>query len=322
MGDQHTGGDRTTGNDRHDRPAPAIDGLITALSANLRDLWARRLEGGLHLVATPIGNLGDITPRALATLARADRVYCEDTRVSGPMLARFGIDRRLLSYHEHNAETARQEIIAVLADGGSVALMSDAGMPAISDPGFKLVRDVIAAGYEVVCVPGPTALTAALTVSGLPTDSFYFGGFLPHKSTARRQRITELSSMSATLIFYESPHRVTASLNDLDEVLGTRHAALARELTKKFEEVRRGTLTELAASSATAPPRGEIAIVIAGAAATACDDVSDDTILAALELALADMPPAGAAKSVAKSLGVSRKRTYDLYLFLKTRTNY
>ena len=252
--------------------------MIAALSSTVRDLFSRPLRSGLHLVATPIGNLGDITPRALVTLAQADRIYCEDTRISAPMLARFGVQRRLATYHEHNAEAARREILRLVENGACVALISDAGMPAISDPGFKLARELIAAGHEVFVVPGPTALTAALTVSGLPTDRFFFAGFLPPKSAARKSRIEELATIPATLIFYELPHRVTAALADLADVLGPRLSAIARELTKKFEEVRRGTLPELAKWSAETPPRGEIAIVIAQADAEAAGEISDAAI--------------------------------------------
>lgn len=295
----------------------AADALIAALGANLRDLLARRLPPGLHLVATPIGNLGDITPRALATLVQADQVYCEDTRVSRPMLARFAVNRPLMTYHEHNAEAARREILARIAAGGTVALISDAGMPAISDPGFKLARAVIAAGGNVYSVPGPTALTAAITVSGLPTDSFFFAGFLPPKSAARRGRIAALAAIPASLVFYESPHRVTATLVDLEAELGPRPAALAREITKKYEEVRRGTLGELAAWSAATPPRGEIAIVVAPPPAPVAAEIDDAAILAALRAVLPEMRPAAAAKTIAQQLGVPRARVYDLVLFLK-----
>lgn len=294
-------------------------GIIAALSSGVRDLFARPLPPGLHLVATPIGNLGDITPRALVTLAQADRVYCEDTRVSRPMLARFSVNRQLSSYHEHNAEAARRDIIARIEQGGTVALISDAGMPAISDPGFKLARDVIAAGGEVYTVPGPCALTAALTISGLPTDRFFFAGFLPQKTTARRTRIEALASVSGTLLFYESPHRVTAALEDLADVLGERPAALARELTKKFEEVRRGTLSELATWSAETPPRGEIVIVVAPPTEPDTSEIDDDAILAALREVLPDMRPAAAAKSISQKLGVPRPRVYDLVLSLKNQ---
>ncbi|MBU2532441.1 MAG: 16S rRNA (cytidine(1402)-2'-O)-methyltransferase [Alphaproteobacteria bacterium] len=278
---------------------------------------ARPISAGLHLVATPIGNLGDITPRALVTIAGADRAFCEDTRVSGPMLARFSVTRRLSVYHEHNADSARKEIMALLAGGASVALISDAGMPAISDPGFKLVREAIGAGHDVYTVPGPTALAAAVSVSGLPTDSFFFAGFLPPKSIARRQRIDTLAGIPATLIFYESPHRAVAALEDLAAVLGPRAAAVARELTKKFEEVRRGTLVELASLAAAEPPRGEIAIVVGPPGGADPAEVDDATILDAARTALATMRPAAAAKTISQELGVPRARVYDLILTLK-----
>jgi 16S rRNA (cytidine1402-2'-O)-methyltransferase len=292
-------------------------GIIAALSSSVHDLFARPLATGLHFVATPIGNLGDISPRTLVTLAQADRIYCEDTRVSGPMLARFSVSRRLSNYHEHNAEIARREILELIGKGGRVALISDAGMPAISDPGFKLARDVIASGHEVYAVPGPTALTAALTISGLPTDSFFFAGFLPQKSAARRTRLEALRDVSGTLIFYESPHRVAASLGDLADVLGDREVAVARELTKKFEEVRRGTLTELAAWCAAEPPRGEIVLVIGPAVANDPAAINDETILSAARDALTEMRPAAAAKTISQKLGVPRARVYDLILSLK-----
>jgi len=234
------------------------------------------------------------------------------------MLARFGISRRLTSYHEHNAETARRRILEQLQANRSVALISDAGMPSVSDPGFKLVREVIAAGSEVYVVPGATALTAAITVSGLPTDSFFFAGFLPQKSIARRTRIEELGTVPATLIVYESPHRISATLTDLADILGNRQAALARELTKRYEEVRRGSLKELAVWSTSEPPRGEIAIVVSGHEDAKADDVVDDTaIVEAAREALIDMAPAAAAKAISKRLGVQRSRVYDLILFLK-----
>lgn len=307
-------------NDASSKPAgpndASADGIIAALASSVRDLFARPLGSGLHLVATPIGNLGDISPRALVTLAMADRIYCEDTRVSAPMLARFGISRRLATYHEHNAEEARREIMKLIAGGQRVALISDAGMPAISDPGFKLTRDLIAEGFQVYVVPGATALTAALTISGMPTDSFFFAGFLPPKSTARRSRIAALADVTATLIFYESPHRITSSLEDLADILGPRKAAIAREITKKFEEVRRGTLAELAIWSAATPPRGEIAIVVSSNAEGE-REIDDAAIIAAAEQALADKGPAAAAKAVSQALGVPRPRVYNLILSLR-----
>ncbi len=293
-----------------------VERLANAVAARLRDEFARPFASGLYLVATPIGNLGDMSPRALATLARADRIYCEDTRVSRPMLAGFGVVGRLSSYHEHNGERARAAILERLEAGGAIALISDAGMPAISDPGFKLARDVIAAGYDVFVIPGPSALTAAVAVSGLPTDSFHFAGFLPQKQAGRRARIGGLKDVPGSLVFYESPHRLAATLGDLAKVLGNRPAAVARELTKKFEEVRRGSLEELADWAGETPPRGEVAIVVGPSKAEPAK-IDDAAIIAALGDALADMRPSAAARQVADRLGVSRQRVYDLSVAIK-----
>jgi 16S rRNA (cytidine1402-2'-O)-methyltransferase len=291
--------------------------ISAALTACLRDWLAKGLQPGLHLVATPIGNLGDISPRALAAIATADRVYCEDTRTSRQLFTRFGIDRPLKAYHEHSTEAVRDEIVEAVIRGEAVALVSEAGMPAISDPGFKLARAVIAADGEVFVIPGPTAVTAALTVSGLPTDSFFFAGFLPQKGPGRRARIDALSSITATLVIYESPHRLRPALQDLADGLGDRDAAVVREQTKKFEEVRRGTLTELVAWSRDVAPRGEIAIVIGPAPAPSSGEVDDATIIAALHEALAAERPSRAAKQVAESLGVARGHVYQLAVRLK-----
>lgn len=295
----------------------AVHPIAAALSAVLGDWLARGLAPGLHLVATPIGNLADVSPRALAAIATADHVYCEDTRTSRPFLARFAIDRVLRSYHEHSDDAVRNNIVKDVTSGQSVVLISDAGMPAISDPGFKLTRAVIAAGGEVHIVPGPTAATAAIAISGLPTDSFFFAGFLPQKTTARRSRIARLTEIPATLIVYESPHRLTATLHDLAEGLGPRNAAVTRELTKKFEEVQRGTLAELTTWSREAAPRGEIAIVIGPPSEDSNATVDEATILAALGDALTTDPPSRAARKVSESLGVSRARVYQLAVRLK-----
>ncbi|HXZ67737.1 MAG TPA: 16S rRNA (cytidine(1402)-2'-O)-methyltransferase, partial [Alphaproteobacteria bacterium] len=217
------------------KPAPKID--LGALPVP---------APGLHIVATPIGNLADITLRALATLAHADIVYCEDTRHSRKLFERFGLRPRLASYHEHNAEEKRAEVLDALKDGKTVALISDAGTPLISDPGFKLVREAVAAGHAVTTEPGPSAAIAALTLAGLPTDRFLFLGFLSPKSAARREQILRVKEVRASLVIYESPQRVAATLSDLAACLGPRPAAIARELTKLHEEVKRGTLTELA----------------------------------------------------------------------------
>ncbi|MGC1108820.1 MAG: 16S rRNA (cytidine(1402)-2'-O)-methyltransferase, partial [Methylovirgula sp.] len=207
---------------------------------------AEPLAPGLHVVATPIGNLADISLRALATLAAADAVVAEDTRVTKTLLAHYGIATPLAAYHEHNAEVMRPHLLARLAAGAALALVSDAGTPLISDPGYKLVAEALAQGLPVSSVPGASAVLTALVVAGLPTDRFFFEGFLPPKSTARRQRIAELSAIPGTLVFFESPRRVAETLADLAAVLGPRDAALARELTKVFETVRRGKLPDLA----------------------------------------------------------------------------
>ena len=224
--------------------------LPARAQAEIARLLTEPLAPGLYLVATPIGNLADITLRALSVLARADVVYCEDTRHSLTLTAHFGITTHLSPYHEHNAVRERPKILAALAGGRRVALISDAGTPLISDPGYKLVRDAIDAGHRVESLPGPSAALTALTSSGLPTDAFFFAGFLPARSAARRTRAEELKAVPSTLVFFEAPSRVAESLADLAAVLGPRPAAIARELTKRFETITRGTLTELAAASA------------------------------------------------------------------------
>jgi len=222
------------------------------------------LPAGLYLVATPIGNLRDITVRALEVLAAADLIACEDTRVTRKLLDHYGIATPLTPYHEHNAAEARPKLIARLADGAAMALVSDAGTPLVSDPGYKLVREARAAGASVTAMPGASAVLAALTLSGLPTDRFLFEGFLPAKEGARRARINELKRIPATLVLFESGARLAAALADLAAELGPRQAAICRELTKLYEEVRRGDLGTLAREAAQADePRGEIAIVVA-----------------------------------------------------------
>jgi 16S rRNA (cytidine1402-2'-O)-methyltransferase len=224
---------------------------------------AEPLQPGLHVVATPIGNLGDISFRALATLAAADAVIAEDTRVTKTLLAHYGISTPLFAYHEHNAAVMRPHLLARLADGAALALVSDAGTPLVSDPGFKLVTEAVANNIAVTSIPGASAVLAALVVAGLPTDRFFFEGFLPVKSAGRRQRIAELAMIPGTLVFFESPRRVAESLADLAAVLGEREAALARELTKHYETVRRGKLGELAAALAMEPPpKGEIVLLV------------------------------------------------------------
>lgn len=272
------------------------------------------LSPGLYIVATPIGNLGDLSPRAADVLARADVVAAEDTRVTATLLRHIGVKRPMQPYHDHNADRVRPDLLARLATE-SVALVSDAGTPLISDPGFKLVRDARAAGHAVTTIPGPCAAVAALTLAGLPTDRFLFAGFLPAKAGARATEIAELAGLRATLVFYESGPRLAACLLALAEGLGDRDAAVAREISKKFEETVTGTLRALAARYADAPPKGEIVVVVAppGAPAPATGEDAD----AALAEALERLPASKAAGEVAKRLGLDRRELYARALELK-----
>jgi 16S rRNA (cytidine1402-2'-O)-methyltransferase len=232
-------------------------------------LTAPKAPPGLYLVATPIGNLGDITLRALETLAGVDIIACEDTRITRRLTERYGISAPLKPYHEHNAAVARPKILESLKQGAAIALVSDAGTPLISDPGFKLVREVCAAGHKVTALPGPSAVLTALSVAALPTDRFFFEGFLPPKETARRARLAELSRIDATLVMFESGNRVQDTLADLSQIMGARDAAICREMTKLHEEVRRATVAELARSADTLETRGEFVVVIGPPAAGA-----------------------------------------------------
>jgi 16S rRNA (cytidine1402-2'-O)-methyltransferase len=297
-----------------DGGAPSGSILGERVAHETNRLLADGLVPGLYLVATPIGNLADVTLRALAVLARADIVYCEDTRHSRTLLARFGIERSVCAYHEHNAARERARILSALAADRSVAVVSDAGTPLVSDPGFKLVRAALAAGYEVCSIPGPSAALAALTSAGLPTDCFLFAGFPPVKPSARRARLAELSAVPATLIVFEAPSRLAATLADMAEILGARSAAVARELTKLHEEVHRGTLAELAAWAGGTTVRGEIVVVVAPPVAA---EVSDDTVAAELRALLTTMSVRDAATAVAEALGVPRGRVYDIAVGLK-----
>lgn len=269
------------------------------------------LAPGLYLVSTPIGNLGDITLRAIAVLARADAILCEDTRHSRTLLSHFAIGTPARPYHEHNAARERPRVLAELNDGQRIALISDAGTPLISDPGWKLVRAALDAGHRVEALPGASAALAALTIGGLPTDAFLFAGFLPPKTAGRRTRIAELAAVPATLVFFEAPSRVAEALADLAAVLGPRPAALARELTKLHEEVRRAPLDKLAADLADQTLKGELVILV-GPPLHA--DVTDDEIAARLTPALTEMSLRDAAKVVAEALGVPKTRVYDLGL--------
>ncbi|PSC04937.1 16S rRNA (cytidine(1402)-2'-O)-methyltransferase [Alsobacter soli] len=274
---------------------------------------ATPIAPGLHVVATPIGNLGDVSFRALGTLAAAAAVLAEDTRVTKTLLAHYGITTPLIPYHEHNAEEMRPRILARLKEGEALALVSDAGTPLVSDPGFKLVQAALAEGLPVTGVPGPSAVLAALVVAGLPTDRFFFEGFLPPKSAARRERLEALRAVPGTLVFFESPRRVAEMLADARDVLGERPAAVARELTKYYENVRRGSLTELAERYAGEDaPKGEIVVLIGppGQAAEASAAESEEAIDAKLRAHLGKLSVKDAVAIVAQETGMPRKRVY------------
>jgi 16S rRNA (cytidine1402-2'-O)-methyltransferase len=272
------------------------------------------LMPGLYIVATPIGNLGDLSPRAAAVLAGAAVIAVEDSRVTAKLLRHIGVKRPMMPYHDHSAEGVRPGLVARMGTE-AVALVSDAGTPLISDPGYKLVRDARAAGHNVVTIPGPCAAVAALTLAGLPTDRFLYLGFLPPKAQARATAIAEVAAIRATLVLYESGPRLGVTLAALAEGLGEREAAVTREITKRFEEAVTGTLGELAARYAEAPPKGEIVIVIAppGEAAPASADEAE----LALTEALTRLPMAKAVSEVAKKLGVDRKALYARALAMK-----
>jgi 16S rRNA (cytidine1402-2'-O)-methyltransferase len=273
-----------------------------------------RLAGGLYVVATPIGNLGDITLRALATLAGADLIACEDTRVTRKLLDRYGITTPLTAYHDHNAATARPALLRRLADGASVALVSDAGTPLISDPGYKLVCAAQDAGHPVTPLPGASALLGALTVAGLPTDQFLFAGFLPPKQAARRARIAELAAIPSTLVLFETGPRLAATLADLAAGLGPRDAAVCRELTKLHEEIRRGDLGMLAESAGTAEVRGEIVIVVGPPPASVQPSAGDAEAM--LREALARSSLKDAVAEIAETTGLPRRQLYQQALEL------
>lgn len=264
---------------------------------------------GLYLVATPIGNMGDITFRAVETLRAADLVACEDTRVTGKLMTRLGLERPLTPYHEHNAEKARPELIARLKQGAVIALVADAGTPLVSDPGARLVRACVAEGIAVTALPGASAVLTALQLSGLPNERFLFAGFLPNKAAARRKVLRELADVPATLVFYESPNRVADSLDDMVAVLGDRQGAVARELTKLHEDVARGDLFALASRYTAAPPRGEVVIVVAppGADAPAGAEDLDQRLRQAVD---SGASVKDAAALVAAETGYPRRDVY------------
>lgn len=281
-----------------------------------RELPARTQPPGLYVVATPIGNLGDISLRALETLAGVDVIACEDTRVTHRLLDHYGIGTPMTPYHEHNAATARPLLLSRLDAGRSIALVSDAGTPLISDPGYKLVVAVREAGHAVIAIPGASATLAALASAGLPTDRFFFEGFLPPKQVARQKRIAALARIPGTLIFYESGGRLADTLADLSACLATREAAICRELTKLHEEIRRGSLADLAQHYASADtPKGEIVILVAPPGdATVMPD--DNDIDAMLREALAKSSVKDAATDVAGLTGLPRRDIYQRALTL------
>ena len=287
---------------------PAV-GPAERAQAVLAGLLAEPLAPALYLVATPIGNLSDISLRALSILARADVIYCEDTRHSAKLLQHYAISTRTRPFHEHNEERESDRVIAELKSDKRVAIISDAGTPLLSDPGFKLVRAAAAEGIPVISVPGASALLSALTASGLPTDSFFFAGFLPAKQAARRAQLAELSQIPGSLIFYEAPHRVAETIADMADLLRGRQAVVARELTKLHEDIRRGSLIDLVDITAGDGLKGEVVIVIGPEQAQA---VSDETLAARLAGALEVMSLKDAAKALADEFGVPKARVYGL----------
>lgn len=273
------------------------------------------LASGLYVTATPIGHARDVGLRALDVLRNCDVIAAEDTRVTAKLLAIYGISKPLTAYNDHNAARERPRLLARLRKGERIALVSDAGTPLVSDPGYKLVREAIAEGIRVEAVPGASALLASLVLSGLPSDRFLFAGFLPSRAGERRTVLADVKSVSATLIFYESPKRLAESLADMKEVLGNRPAAICRELTKLHEEVRRGELGELATAYASEPePKGEIAIVVGAPPEEKPDQERIDSLLTQ---ALPHMPLRAAADLVAEALNVARRGVYERALELR-----
>ena len=270
------------------------------------------MPGTLYIVPTPIGNLSDITQRALQILTDVDLIAAEDTRHTQKLLQHYGITTKTTSYHEHNERQRSEELIERLNQGKDIAIVSDAGTPGINDPGFRLVRLAIEKGIQVVSLPGPSAFVAALVASGLPTDEFFFGGFLPARSGARRSRLAELSNIPGTLIFYEAPRRLTGALKDASEILGSRYAVVARELTKIHEEIRRATLPDLAEHYANNEPKGEIVLLIEkgqeGASVREANERDVGTLVARFEAE--GLEHRAALKKAARELGLTRSEAY------------
>ena len=270
-------------------------------------------SGTLYLVATPIGNLQDISARAIETLRGVDLIACEDTRHTRKLLNHFGITTKAISYHEHNEAERAADLIRLLAEGRSVAVVSDAGTPGISDPGFAIVSLAAEAAIAVIPIPGPVAFVNALIASGMPTDSFFFGGFLPSKKGERVKRLKELAAIPGTLVFYEAPHRIAASLADCADVLGARNAAVVRELTKIHEETVRGTLFELKARFSAAKTRGELVIVIDKDNGRSTAPVKQQSLIERLdELERSGVDRKTALKTAAKEYGLGKSEAYRL----------
>ncbi len=283
-------------------------------------LTAPKPVPGLHLVATPIGNLGDITLRALQTLAGVDIIACEDTRITRRLTERYAIAALLKPYHEHNAAQARPKILEKLAQGASIALVSDAGTPLISDPGFKLVREACAAGHHVIALPGPSSVLAALAVAALPTDRFFFEGFLPPRQTARRARLAELARLDATLVLFESGNRVRDALADLAGIMGDRDAAICREMTKLHEEIRRAPLSELADAADGLETRGEFVLVI-GPPSAGAQAMEGEALDDLLRSSLARGSVKDAVAHAVELSGRSRREIYARALELARESN-
>jgi len=271
---------------------------------------------GLYLVATPIGNLSDMGQRALDILRTADVIACEDRRVTTKLLDHYDIKKPLISYHEHNADRAGPDVIKRLQQSQMVALVSDAGTPLLSDPGYKLVQSCIDAHIHLSAIPGPSSILMALVLSGLPTDRFYFHGFLPSKTTARQKALFKLVPVPGSLVFLESPKRLAKSLADIDQVLGSRQCAVSRELTKLYEDVKRGSVSELAGYySETGPPKGEITIVVGPATKTT--NISDAEIDQALKDAFRTLSTRDAVRQVTSQFGLRKKTVYQRALLLE-----
>lgn len=275
--------------------------------------------GTLFVAATPIGNLGDWSLRAIETAKHVDTILCEDTRVSRKLLSHYGIHTPTIAYHEHNADKQRPHILNLLQQGKNLMLISDAGTPLISDPGFRLITDLAKEGITCTPIPGASSIIAALSVAGLPTDRFMFCGFLPNKTSARHKEITRFATLPATLIYLESPNRLLASLKDLQLILGDRHAVVTRELTKMHEEIARGTISQLLAHfSSRKEILGEIVLLVAGAEEiSASESLTDDDIERMLRDAMRHGSTKDAANAIADATGLQRKTLYDIALRIK-----